>query len=39
MIDGNIAEFDSPRKLLEDEGSQFSSMAKDAGINLNDIEE
>jgi hypothetical protein len=39
MSDGNIAEFDSPRKLLEDEESQFYSMAKDAGINLNDIQE
>ena len=37
MSDGNIAEFDSPKKLLEDESSMFYSMAKDAGINLHDI--
>ena len=37
MSDGKIAEFDSPQKLLEDDKSQFYSMAKDAGINLNEI--
>ena len=37
MSDGKIAEFDTPQKLLEDDKSQFYSMAKDAGINLNEI--
>ena len=37
MSDGKIAEFETPQKLLEDDKSQFYSMAKDAGINLDEI--
>ena len=37
MSDGKIAEFETPQKLLEDDKSLFYSMAKDAGINLDEI--
>ncbi|KAG1817496.1 P-loop containing nucleoside triphosphate hydrolase protein [Suillus subaureus] len=39
---GRIAEFDTPKKLLEDKGSIFRSMAMDAGlvqVQLDDAEE
>ena len=32
MADGNIVEFDTPGKLLEQEDSLFKAMAKDAGL-------
>ena len=32
MDEGQVAEFDSPQKLLKDPNSKFYSMAKDAGL-------
>ena len=35
MDKGNIAEFDSPKALLDNKGSIFYSMIKDAGLATN----
>ena len=35
LDNGNIAEFDSPQVLLDNNKSLFYAMCKDAGINVN----
>ena len=35
LDNGNIAEFDSPQALLDNNKSLFYAMCKDAGINVN----
>lgn len=37
MSDGKIAEFDSPKQLLQDPKTRFASMAKDAGISFQEF--
>lgn len=37
MDNGRISEFDTPKNLLEDPSTQFSSMAKDAGISFHEF--